>query len=240
MSCASGPDIIENNLKLYLDAANSKSYPGSGITWTDLMGTENATLTSCTFESTSKGGIVNTSGSYIHIPIDNFTWMGTDDFTIETFVRSDASTHPNSRHPFRVFHTVTLDTTPGWSCGHTLSNNSTEIMCCDGTNRDRSLIAHSELLEGEYYHRVFTVSRTAGVLTKYYINGEYIGQADAPTVTGSIYNATADFGGSGLLWGYVWGWRFTGSINVLKVYNKILTDDEIQQNHTALRHRFNL
>lgn len=36
MAAASGPDIIDNSLELYLDTFNSASYPGSGSSWYDL------------------------------------------------------------------------------------------------------------------------------------------------------------------------------------------------------------
>jgi hypothetical protein len=38
MAVFAGPKIVENGLILYLDAANEKSYPGSGTTWFDLSG----------------------------------------------------------------------------------------------------------------------------------------------------------------------------------------------------------
>jgi hypothetical protein len=42
----SGQKIITNNLRLHLDAAQLRSYPGSGTTWTDLSGNaNNGTLT---------------------------------------------------------------------------------------------------------------------------------------------------------------------------------------------------
>ena len=45
MSSSSGPDIITNGLILSLDAADRKSYPGSGTTWFDRSGRgNNATL----------------------------------------------------------------------------------------------------------------------------------------------------------------------------------------------------
>ena len=46
MGLAHSPRIVTDGLVLALDAGNTKSYPGSGATWTDLSGKENdATLT---------------------------------------------------------------------------------------------------------------------------------------------------------------------------------------------------
>jgi hypothetical protein len=38
MSYANGPRIVTDGLVCCLDAANRKSYPGSGTTWYDLSG----------------------------------------------------------------------------------------------------------------------------------------------------------------------------------------------------------
>jgi hypothetical protein len=64
-------DTITNGLILNLDAANTKSYPGSGTTWTDLSQYKsNGTLTNGpTFSSTNGGGI---------------TFDGTNDFVLLT------------------------------------------------------------------------------------------------------------------------------------------------------------
>jgi hypothetical protein len=60
MSCFAGPEINESGLVLYLDAANPKSYPGSGTSWTDLTGNSNTgTLTNGpTYSSVNGGSIV--------------------------------------------------------------------------------------------------------------------------------------------------------------------------------------
>jgi hypothetical protein len=54
------PKIINDGLVLYLDAANSRSYPGSGTTWNDLSrGRNNGTLVNGpTFNSANGGSIV--------------------------------------------------------------------------------------------------------------------------------------------------------------------------------------
>ena len=60
MAIKHSPRIVTDGLVLYLDAANTKSYPGSGTTWTDISGkSNNGTLTNGpTFDSGNKGTIV--------------------------------------------------------------------------------------------------------------------------------------------------------------------------------------
>ena len=52
--------IVTDGLVLCVDAANTKSYPGSGTTWTDISGkNHNGTLINGpTFSSDNMGGIV--------------------------------------------------------------------------------------------------------------------------------------------------------------------------------------
>jgi hypothetical protein len=60
MGVAYNTSIVTNGLVLALDAANTKSYPGSGTTWTDLSGNNNTgTLTNTpTYSSANSGSIV--------------------------------------------------------------------------------------------------------------------------------------------------------------------------------------
>ena len=55
-----GPKIVTSGLVLCLDAANKRSYPGTGTTWTDLSGnSNNGTLTNGpTFSAGNQGSIV--------------------------------------------------------------------------------------------------------------------------------------------------------------------------------------
>ena len=57
MSTRYNPSIVRDNIVQYLDAANTKSYPGSGTSWTDISGkSNNGTLTNGpTFDSGNKG-----------------------------------------------------------------------------------------------------------------------------------------------------------------------------------------
>lgn len=60
MGLTHSPKIVTNGLVLALDAANNKSYPGSGVTWYDLSGNgNNGTLTNGpTFNVGNLGSIV--------------------------------------------------------------------------------------------------------------------------------------------------------------------------------------
>ena len=44
MGLAHSPSVITDGLMVYLDAANTRSYPGTGNTWYDLRGNRNFTL----------------------------------------------------------------------------------------------------------------------------------------------------------------------------------------------------
>ena len=60
MASKGGPDISENGMVLYLDTSNTRSYPGSGTTWTDLSGNGNnfSLVNGPTFSSSNLGSIV--------------------------------------------------------------------------------------------------------------------------------------------------------------------------------------
>ena len=60
MSCIRGPSIVTNGLVLCLDAANIKSYAGTGTAWNDLSGnSRTGTLTNGpTYSGTNGGSIV--------------------------------------------------------------------------------------------------------------------------------------------------------------------------------------
>ena len=86
-----GPNIITDNLKLYVDAGNKESYPQTGTTWTDLSGEGNdGTISGATFSSENtknsvSGGTITNDGEYI---IHTFT----NDSASENFITDVALT----------------------------------------------------------------------------------------------------------------------------------------------------
>ena len=241
-----GPNIVTDGLIISLDAASKKSYSGSGNTWYDLSDNGNNATTHNTISHlpTSSGEFLMDGGDeaiYVS-PTDDFDHFKSGDFTIETFVRSDDKVYPRSRHPLKLGHTVTSTSTIGWSVGHQTCNNNIEVRVSDGTNISYTDLTHNNLEESTYYHRIFTVSRDNGCVTTYYLNGELVGTHSAIDVTGEIYdpNQSSDYLTAGLSFGYNWGWRFIGSINIIKVYNRVLSQQEVLKNYNSTKSRFGL
>jgi hypothetical protein len=79
MSASGGPNISEDGLVLILDAANVKSYPGSGTTWNDVSGNSNSgsLINGPTFDGGNLGSIVfDGSNDYVQTNINrSFTAM---------------------------------------------------------------------------------------------------------------------------------------------------------------------
>jgi hypothetical protein len=66
-----GANVVTSGLVLALDAANTKSYPGSGTTWSDLSGNGNTgTLTNGPTFNSANGGSIAFDG------IDDYTNLG--------------------------------------------------------------------------------------------------------------------------------------------------------------------
>jgi len=81
-----GPKIVTSGLVLCLDAANKRSYPGTGTTWTDLSGNSNngTLINGPTFNAGNQGGIVfDGTNDYISIGSQNIVGTGTSPFSVE-------------------------------------------------------------------------------------------------------------------------------------------------------------
>ena len=70
MGLGHSPRIVTDGLVLCLDAANARSYPGTGTTWTDMKGGNNGTLAnSPTFNNNGSLSHFSLSGSNDNIKI---------------------------------------------------------------------------------------------------------------------------------------------------------------------------
>jgi hypothetical protein len=226
MSFAHSPQIVTNGLVLALDAGNTKSYPGSGNTWYDLSPYKaNMTLFNApTFTN---------SGATSYLSFD-----GSDDYGSTTVSVPDSTT--GDRCCFEC-----------WCYGP--MNNATMLMAW-GTGIQDIFIFNGGIGFNTYNSDVYGISSTPLVNAwKHIVINFYRGDY----TQGSIYvngvqqslsyynsvqnNSNARFAGGALRIaaggdGYYGNWRF----NVVKVYNKALSSNEVLQNYNALKGRFGL
>jgi hypothetical protein len=84
MGLGHSPSIVRDGLVLYLDAANPKSYPGSGTTWFDLMGSNNGTfINGATHNSNNLGGVLlDGVDDYVSLSNPQTLNPGSNSFTV--------------------------------------------------------------------------------------------------------------------------------------------------------------
>jgi len=114
-----GPNISTSGLVLALDAANTKSYPGSGTTWTDMSGNNNnGTLTNGPTFNSANGGSIVFDGSNDFVTLGNQSVLGFTNgiFSVEAWVYIPNSWTAGSQYPNLISKGATAGwDTDGWS-----------------------------------------------------------------------------------------------------------------------------
>ena len=109
MTNEAGPNIVYNGLVLYLDAANSRSYPGSGTNCSDLSANKvSGTLIGGTTYSSANNGnfVLNGTSSYITLPNFKSSFNFNSPFTISAWINK---TNTNVGDIVSVFTPVPSD-----------------------------------------------------------------------------------------------------------------------------------
>lgn len=218
------PKIVTDGLKVCLDAANYKSYPRSGTSWTDLSGNGNTgTLTNGpTFDSTS-GGSILFDGTNDYIVGTGISSQFTTDITAEAWIKISSA----PADWVRIIGTG--GNTGNRTFGLWYSVNRQLLWQRYGGN-DPSISPSNVLSTNTWYHCVATTSGTAHAI---YLNGVSIGTATAAGAWGaSSENITIGFAG--------FHTYITGNIACARLYNRGLTYNEVMQNYIATKNRFGL
>ena len=216
------PTIIQDGLVVALDAANTKSYPGSGTTWFDISGNgNNGTLTNGpTFSSSNQGSIVFDGTD----DIVTTSLSATLSFTWSVWFKTNvlASGYRNIISvPTGAYMLMLLDT----------STNNMGFWSSDGMGGGS--LGVNSLSTNTWYNAVL-VREGDGISGGYkaYLNSVFKGSANTSTWT--IAN-TISLGGRTDANQYL-----NGNIALAQIYNRVLTANEILQNFYAQRGRFNI
>jgi hypothetical protein len=222
-----GPNTSTSGLVLALDAANTKSYPGSGTTWTDLSGNgNNGTLTNGPTFSSVNGGSISFDGTNDYLNNSCIIEAATSS-NLQTYCSWLKGTSTNSS----FFGTGASSTGQFHLILRFLSNGQLEFTESryggGGGVLDQSNIVTVNSNIWNFACIVKTASSTFNV----YFNGNLV-----------ISNATkaAELSSTFSLGRWWVGQYAPSTIANVQIYNRALTPTEIQQNYNAQKSRFNL
>jgi hypothetical protein len=230
MALSHSPSLVMNGLVLCLDAGNSKSYPGSGTTWTDLSGLGN--------NGTLVNGVGYNSGNLGSLSFDGVDDRGTfttpitstSNQTYEIWTNAVASAIAADGYAY-ILHNNSVSSTTGASY-LTIGIKPTQqyYAALNG--------AYGTISSGVTASNLNIVQITLtwdGATQKMYMNGD-LKDSEALTGTPQNFSTTTSFGDDKST-----TYRMIqGNIYSIKIYNRALTAAEIQQNFNALKGRFSI
>lgn len=218
---------------LWLDAAQTTSYSGSGATWTDLSPTpKNYTLTaSPTFNSTTGGGVITFAGA-------------SSQYATSASTLFNSTTYPAYTMNLWVYPTgagqlISVTGTTAINTGYHYSaieiSAAGVIKFGQWTGAVDTVIATSTQSLNAWYNLTITYAST---LATAYVNGVSVGTSatawSAPGASTFFALMAIDSTNMGTS-GYA-----SGSIGSFMAYNRALTVNEVVQNYNALCNRYAL
>ena len=225
MSCFSGPEIITNGLVLSLDAGNTKSYPGSGTTWTDLSTNKKThTLVNGPVYSSSFGGMIS--------------FDSTDDYGITSDIQEISGTKYTASIWIRLDSTTSgVDTRFFWHGNYGIliykaTDNIFRFYALTDSGGSAVQPSFGALSLNTWLNLTGTYD---GSYAKVYVNGQYVTQL---AQTGNLQAATLP--NRFLLGSGIADFWTKCDIAQVSIYNTTLSAAEIQQNFNALRGRFGI
>ena len=227
MAISYNPRIVTDGLVLALDAGNPKSYPGSGTTWTDLSGQgNNGTLVNGVGYNSGNLGSLVFDGTNDEIGADIGNSL-VKDFTLEFWMKSDATVEGRGAVAYG-------GSTYAIIAAYRLKTNSCSFFF-GTTGATTSLTLSTVNLADNNWHCV--VQSYDGTNARIYVDGQNE-VSDNVTFSGNLRNTSNNNINIGR-------WEASGifqdmNISSVKVYNRALTPQEIQQNFNATRSRFSI
>ena len=225
------PKSVDNGLIFNLDASNSTSYPGSGINWNDLSTSAIAgTLSGVVSYSSLNGGYLsfNNLGSYYQTN-NNFNRVETMSWNI-WFNRSVGVNSHNiifSHYlPYLSFRGTAASGVENKFLFSFYTKNN-------GVITQQALYSNNSYLNNVWYNVCCTLhinTSTGNVTARMFVNGLLENEAYYPSSSNELYNTSYKL----LLASWTTTQHpFSGSISSLKIYNKILSADEVLQNYNS-------
>jgi hypothetical protein len=226
MALGHGASIVRNGLVLHLDAANKKSYPATGTTWTDLSGNgRNGTLTNTPTYSSLNSGAIVFDGTNEYVDISGSTTLTEATFSVWL-----------KRNGDQIGFAGILSNRSTSVTGLNFYSTTNKIgYHWNGTTSSYLFDSGLTIPDGAWCMAVVTVTSTTATL--------YLCQsAGITTATNTVSHASTTLDSVKLAWDAIGPTnRFmNGSISQASLYNRALTAAEVSQNFNALRGRYGI
>lgn len=239
-----GTEIVNSGLVLHLDAANPKSYPGTGTTWGDLSGNNNyGTLTNGPTFSTANNGSCVFDGVNDYARINNFSNDLGPSLSICCWVNPVTMTVSQSGGEYLNWiinkRNTTTPNTNSWQLITANSKIRFDMWGISNTVVSPSGLAQATgeftLQLNEWQYICVSTSKSNGGSFNTYYNSQL---NFSGTLTGDYGNTTKpiDIGKTG--WGA--GFYWNGSVSDIQIYDRALSAQEISQNFEATRGRYGI
>jgi len=220
------PVPVTSGLQLYLDAASSTSYSGSGTTWYDLSGNNNDVV----MQNAGSVSFTRANGSYFTLAGNGYfnkatttgVPIGSSAYTMSAWIQYPSGTWSISGGIIGIGNSITTNLTNQF---RTLNTNGL-VNYWYGND----LTATSTLSPASQWFNC--VAQWDGTTRKIWVNGTQLSSSGASglNVSSSLVQVgAANVGGSEPL---------SGNIGQALIYNRALTSTEIQDNYTAIRTRY--
>jgi hypothetical protein len=221
MGVSGGPYIVrDSSLVLELDAADRNSYVSGSTIWNDISLNNNSgsLINGPTFSSASLGGIVF-DGVNDHVNSTN-TILGASPSTYEMVVKINARTNSNVEN---AFFTAGIES-PNRMRLYFMRNNNFAV-----AYYDNDFTFSYSVQVGVIYDVCFVESGTGTV--SLYVNGSFI-QSTNLTAPNTL--------GTSLYIGRYATIYLNAEVYNAKIYNRVLSAQEVLQNYNAQKSRFGL
>ena len=221
MAIVYNTNIVTNGLVLCLDAANVKSYSGSGTTWADATNKgSSGTLTGSPTFNSANGGSIVLDGVDDYVAINCASnlvraFNSTTQFVIKLPTYGGAQRNILSYRSVNSLY---------------IGKQSGGIFCYYNTLNTQAYTVGT-IADNEIVCVAVTCDATNNLLTVY-INGTQAGQVSR-TGWASTYNTTMTIGGNDLEF-------MLGNFYSFSHYDRVLTAAEVRQNFEALRGRYGI
>jgi hypothetical protein len=227
MALSHSPSIVTDGLVLCVDAGNPRSYPGSGTVWNDATSSGfNFTLINGPTYSSSNLGSFTFDGVNDIATAGYNTALDTQTPTVEVWVKTNATTQNGFWFEKGAVNSQYSLFQEGGSIKWRMNI---------GGRTELAVNTASVMNTSNWFQVVGTYTSGSRIL---YVNGVQVG---SNTQTGTIATSTSGmsigaYGGNSGSTGYF----YNGNIGIVRVYNKVLSANEVMQNFNATRGRYGI